>query len=178
MMRESTRNQVKVGANWDMAWTLCGGDEFLRWLNIDPNRTRPTNMFVHLVQYKTRAREEMKLRRKINMARKDDSCPSDVVDDLKGKLSDLQSSRTASEGLPHQIDKNYHWSGYDECVVTYKKRQTQKVVNELQLVVKVRTLYLGFGNPKDNNGYCEGGRSPEFLDPLSPLYKLLHNLDM
>ena len=43
-MRESTRNQTKVGANGDMTWTLCGRDEYLRWLNVDPNTTRPTNM--------------------------------------------------------------------------------------------------------------------------------------
>ena len=113
------------------------------------------------------------------MARKKDSCPSDVVDDLEGELSDLRSSRTAAKDEPPQLTgKDYHWSGYDECVVTYKRRQTRKVVNELQLVVKVRTFYLGFGDPKHNNGYLGGGRSSEYLDPQSPLYKLLHSFGM
>ncbi len=175
LMRESTISEVKESANGDMTWALRGSHDYLEWLNIDPEKTKPVNMFVHPVQYESGARKEKKLQTKIKKAKKDDDSSS--VEHLERELSDFQSFQ-ASKGTPQPNGKDYHWSGYDECLVTYKKKQTRKVVNEMQLVVRVRTAYLGFGDPKENNGYLGGGPSSELLDPRSPLYKLLNSIGM
>ena len=174
LMRESTRSEVKESANGDITWALWGSHDYLKWLNIDPEKTKPVNMYVHPVQYETGARKEKKLQTKIKKATKD-NCSS--VEHLEKELSDFQSSQ-AAKGTPQPIGKDYHWSGYDECLVTYKKKQTRKVANEIQLVVRVRTAYLGCGDPKENNGYLGGGCSSTLLDPQSPLYKLLNSIGM
>ena len=44
---------------------------------------------------------------------------------------------------------------------------------------KVRTGYLGCGDPKENNGYLGGGcSSSEHLDPESKIYALLKSVGM
>ena len=96
-------------------------------------------------------RKENKLQTKIKKAMKD-NCSS--VEHLEKELSDFLSSQ-AAEGTPQPIGKDYHWSGYDEflsCLVMCKKKQTRKVANEMQLVVRVPTAYLGHGDTKENNG--------------------------
>lgn len=176
LMHESTRCDVKHSANGDMTWMLWS-DDYLKWLNIDPEKTKPVNTFVHPVQYETGARKEMKLQKNIKKAMKDNRSSLLVVEHLEKELSDFQSAQ-AAKGTPQPIGKDYHWSRYDECLVTYKKKQTRKVVNELQLVVKVRTAYLGWGDPKENNGYLGGASSSILLDPQSQLYNLLKRVGM
>ena len=162
-MRESTKSEMKESANGDITWELWGSHDYLKWLNIDPEKTKPVNVLVHPVQYETGVRKENKLQTKIKKAMKD-NCSS--VEHLEKELSDFLSSQ-AAEGTPQLIGKDYHWSGYDEflsCLVMCKKKQTRKVANEnkkkqtrtvaneMQLVVRVRTAYLGHGYPKENNG--------------------------
>ena len=44
--------------------------------------------------------------------------------------------------------------------------------------MKVRTGYLGCGDPKENNGYLGGCDSSEHLDPESKLYALMKSIGM
>lgn len=44
VMRESTNEEVKEKEN---------GDLVLKWLNINPEKTKPVNKFVHPVLYET-----------------------------------------------------------------------------------------------------------------------------
>jgi len=81
-----------------------------------------------------------------------DNCS--FVEHLEKELLDFQFSQAAKR-TSQPIGKDYHWSGYDEflsCLVTYKKKQTRKVANEMQLVVRVCTAYLGHGDTKEHNG--------------------------
>jgi len=52
VMRRSTNDKVKETEKGDVTWTLWG-DDYLKWLNIDPEKTKPVNMFVHPVLYET-----------------------------------------------------------------------------------------------------------------------------
>ena len=52
VMRRSTNDKVKETENGDVTWTLWG-DDYLMWLNIDPEKRKPVNMFVHPVLYET-----------------------------------------------------------------------------------------------------------------------------
>jgi len=60
LMRKSTRSKVKESANGDITWKLWGSYDYLKWLNIDPEKMKPVNMLVHPVQYKTGVRKENK----------------------------------------------------------------------------------------------------------------------
>jgi hypothetical protein len=53
VMRESTNEEVKEKENGDLVWTLVGWHRYLKWLNIDPEKTKPVNKFVHPVLYET-----------------------------------------------------------------------------------------------------------------------------
>ncbi len=53
LMLESTRSEVKESANGDIMWELWRSHDYLEWLNIDPEKTKPVNMLVHPVQYET-----------------------------------------------------------------------------------------------------------------------------
>ena len=53
VMSKSTNNEVKVKENGDVVWTLWGSHKYLKWLNIDPEKTKPVNKFVHPVHYET-----------------------------------------------------------------------------------------------------------------------------
>ena len=97
---------------------------------------------------------------------------------LERELEEYQSAQESKKSA-EPAGQDYHWSCYDECIVTYKKKQTRKVVKELQLTVKIRTSYLGCGDPKDNNGYLGGGcGSSGLLDPESEVYRLMKNIGM
>ena len=47
LMRECTRSEVKELRNGDLTWTLRGCHEYLRLLNVDFERTKPADKFVH-----------------------------------------------------------------------------------------------------------------------------------
>ncbi len=66
---------------------LWGSRDYLKWLNINPEKTKLVNMLVHPVQYETRARKENKLQTKIKKAMKD-NCS--FVEHLKKELLDFQ----------------------------------------------------------------------------------------
>ena len=53
VMSKSTNSEVKVKENGDVVWTLWGSHTYLKWLNIDPEKTKPVNKFVHPVHYET-----------------------------------------------------------------------------------------------------------------------------
>jgi len=63
-------------------------------------------------------------------------------------------------------------------VVTYKKKQTRKAAKELKLTVKIRTSYLGCGDPKENNGYLGACSSSKYMDPSSENYALVKRVGM
>jgi hypothetical protein len=68
-------------------------------------------------------------------------------------------------------DDIYHWAGYDECIVTYKKIQSRrKKYNELQLTIKIRTYYMGFGDTDKNNGYLKWSAETDLIDPDSKIF--------
>lgn len=175
MMRESTRSKVKESGNGDLIWTLWGDHDYLKWLNIDPETTKPVNKFVHPVLYESGARKQTMLENKLKKARKNE-CLYEVRH-LETQLEEYESAQASKAAATQPSDNDYHWSCYDECTVTFRKKQTRKVVNELQLIVKVRTSYLGCGDPKEHNGYLGGGCSSRSLDPESKIYKLMKSIE-
>jgi hypothetical protein len=103
------------------------------------------------------------------------------IESLERELEDYQNALEDKQQQQNEAPSgnDYHWSCYTECVVTFKKKQTRKAAKELQLTVKVRTGYLGCGDPKENNGYLGGGcSSSEHLDPESKIYALLKSIGM
>ena len=175
MMRgaECLERSVKEKENGDVVWHLWG-DQYLTWLNIDPDKTKPVNKYVHPVLYETGARKQTMMENKIKKAEKAGNFY--LAQQLAKELDEYEAAQAAKQ--PTQPSGNdYHWSTYDEVVVTYKKEQTRKVAKELQLTVKVRTAYLGSGDPKENNGYLGGGSSRD-LDPESEIYALLRSVGM
>ena len=181
LMRESTNNEVKEKGNGDLTWTLWGSDEYLKWLNIDPEKTKPVDKFVHPVLYETGARKRTLLGNKLKKARKSgDVYAAQRLECELEEYEAAQAAKAAGATTRHPSGMDYHWSCYNECLVTFRNKQKRKVANELQLTVKIRTSYLGCGDPKDHNGYLGGGCSASegLLDPESRIYKLLQNVGM
>jgi hypothetical protein len=115
------------------------------------------------------------LKNKIKKARESGSL--DELEHLERQLEDHEDAQAGKEST-QPSGKDYHWASYEECVVTFKKNQTKKVANELQLTVKVRTRHLGCGDPKENNGYLGICECKTHLDPESKLFRLLSDLGM
>lgn len=177
VMSESTNNEVKETATGDMVWTMWGSHQYLQWLNIDPEKTKPVNKFIHPVMYETGARKETLISNKLKKAQKNGN--SYEIESLERQLEEYLSAQAAKEATTTQSSgKDYHWSNYTECVVTYKKKQTRKVVNELQLTVKIRTAHLGCGDPRENNGYLGSADSSDVVDPESKMYQILKSIGM
>lgn len=171
-MRESTNSELMEKDNGDMVWTIWD-HMYLKWLNID-ERAKPVDKFVHPVLYETGARKQTILENKLRKAEKKNNI--NEVEQLERKLEEYQSAQSAKK-TTEPSGNDYHWSSYEECIVTYKKKQTRKAVNELQLTVKIRTRYLGCGDPKANNGYLGGGcGSSDLLDPESEVYRLMKSI--
>jgi len=168
LMRESCP-EVEDDGNGDLTWTIWNNDGFLKWLNIDTKSTKPVNKYVHPVMYETGARKGTLLQNKLKKAKKNGNFYE--VQRLETQLEEYESAQ-ASKATASPSGNDYHWSCYDQCNVTYKKKQTRKSVNELQLIVKIRTCYLGCGDPKENNGYLGGGGSVNDLDPKSEYYQM------
>ncbi len=85
--------------------------------------------------------------------------------DLTTQLADAEHVQTAKI-QNSQNSTEYHWAAYDECLVMFKKNQTRKQkFNELQLIVKVRTNYLGSGDRAENNGYLKCSNVSDVVDP-------------
>ena len=173
LMRESTNDEVKENAKGDVIWTIWHSDHYLKWLNIDPDKTKPVNKFVHPVLFETGARKQTMLENKIKKAR--NAGNFFLESKLETELEEYQSAQAAKKGSTEN-GKEYHWSTYDECTVTYKKKQTRKTVKELQLTVKVRTSYLGSGDPKENNGYLRCSDCTDVLDPEGKVFTMLKSI--
>ena len=152
-------------------WTMWGDDNYLKWLGIDPEKTKPVNKFVHPVMFETGERKKTKLTNQLRKAEKNACIPSQIR--LQKEL-DTYEAELAQKQLNPPQGNDYHWAGYEQCIVTFKKKQTRKVAKELQLTVKVRTFHLGWGDPAENNGYMRGSKgSIDNLDPESKGYELL-----
>lgn len=64
VMKRCGNSNAKVNSQGDTVWTMWE-DEYLEWLNIDPDKTKPVNKFVHPVQFGTGARKQTLLKNKI-----------------------------------------------------------------------------------------------------------------
>jgi hypothetical protein len=156
-------------------WTIWGDEDYLKWLGIDPKKTKPVNKYVHPVMFETGERKKTKLTNKLKKAQKM-GCSSQFR--LQKELDEYEADLTRKELHPPE-GNDYYWSSYEQCTVTFKKRQTRKAAKELQLTVKVRTFYLGNGDPDENNGYLRGCKSgSDNLDPESRAYQLLKSVGM
>jgi len=169
VMNESTRNEVKNNANGDLTWTQWGSQN-LNWLGKDWKNMKPVDLYVHPVHYETGARKKIILKTKLRKAQK----AKNLLETTKiiEELSSLEKTKPDHPCEPR--GHHYHWSNYEECNVIYKKKQIRKQTHkELQLIIKIRTYYLGNGVPEENNGYLQGCASSELLDPESKIYCLL-----
>lgn len=174
VMKRCGNSNAKVNSQGDTVWTMWE-DEYLEWLNIDPDKTKPVNKFVHPVQFGTGARKQTLLKNKIKKARESGSLVE--LERLERHLEDHEHAQAGKVAI-QLSGKDYHWSSYEECVVTFKKKQPKKMAKQLQLTVKVRTRYLGFGDPKENNGYLRSCLCKDYLDPESTSFRMLSNLGM
>lgn len=159
LMQETIRDEPKEGKYGDKTWTLWGSDAFLKWLGIDLETTRPADKYVHPVQYETGSVERKRIEKKL---KKDG--PSE---ELEKKLAALN----AKEKDPH-----YRWSSYEECEVTFKKKQSRKEKDgELVLTIRIRTYLVGTGDPKDHDGFMKMSLETRAadMDPSTDLYRLL-----
>jgi hypothetical protein len=177
ILKKANIYEVKENENsGDWTWTICGSDAFLEWLNVDWENTKPVDKFVHPVLFETGARKKTMLTTKLKKARAfgDVSLAMKLECELEAIANANAAANTNAEaGRPTGND--YHWADYEECIVTYKKKQTRKAAhNELQLTVKIRTYHLGTGDPRENNGYLRGSsRAEGVLDPESDGYRLM-----
>ena len=69
LMNKSTHSEVKENGKGDLVWTMWGHD-YLKLLNIDPEKKKPVDVFVHPVMYETGARKQTVLENKIKKAEK------------------------------------------------------------------------------------------------------------
>ena len=173
ILKEANIYEVKENENsGDWTWTICGSDAFLEWLNVDWENTKPVDKFVHPVLFETGARKKTLLQTKLKKARAfgDVSLARSLECELEA-IANANANAAAVRPTGH----DYHWADYEECIVSYKKKETRKAAhNELQLTVKTRTCHLGTGDPRENNGYLRGSmRSEGVLDPESDGYKLI-----
>jgi len=149
---------------------------------------RPADKYIHPIMYETGSRKRTLLQTKIKKAKRshhrEDNNVEEVVARLEKELNNLpennnDSSSTKMNMQPKLLcDDEYHWAGYEECIVTFKTKQSRKQKHkELQLTIKIRTYYLGVGDPKEHNGYLKSCKKlndvESSLDPKSKLYKLM-----
>lgn len=161
LMEESTRNKVKVNANGDRTWALWG-DRFLRWLLGDDHETmRPMDKYVHPINFQTGEVERKRLEKRLAK-----EGPSEGLDREMQKLN-------ASAAKDH----GYRWANYEECLVTFKKKQPRKEkLKEVQLTVKVRTYVLGSGDPRKHGGFMEfSDHNLRDMDPSTRIYQLMQS---
>lgn len=174
VMKKCSNDKAKENSQGDIVWSMWG-DQYLEWLNIDRDKTKPVNKFVHPVLFETGARRQALLKNKITKARESGRLVE--LERLERQLEDHEQAQQGKEST-EPSGKDYHWSTYEECVVTFKKNQRKKIAKELHLTVKVRTRYLGCGDPKDNNGYLGSCECKTHLNPESKLFRLLSVLGM
>mmetsp|Transcript_853 Transcript_853/g.1380 ORF Transcript_853/g.1380 Transcript_853/m.1380 type:complete len:263 (+) Transcript_853:55-843(+) len=172
LLKDANIYDVKENENnGDWTWTICGSDAFLEWLNVDWKNAKPADKFVHPVHFETGARKKTLLETKLKKARA--SGDVSLAMRLERELEDIVSVNAAAAAV-RPTGHDYHWADYEECIVSYKKKQTRKAAhNELQLTVKIRTYHLGTGDPRENNGYLRGSSRSLDLDPESNGYKLI-----
>lgn len=170
VMKGTTRDPPKENSKGDLTWHFWS---YLEWLGIDDS-LKPKGRFVHPILFDTGDRKRTVLRNKIRKAERE--AAQGLATDLARYEAELEEyeEKLARKKQQEQSEKEpYHWAAYDECAVTYKKKQGRKCARELQLTVRVRTYYLGSGDPRENNGYLGGCSDPDLLDPESQLFKLL-----
>ena len=171
VMKDTTRRDPpKENAKGDLTWHFW---DYLKWLGIDDS-LKPKDRFVHPILYDTGDRKRTVLQNKIRKAEKE--AAQGLATDLaryQAELDEYEVKLARKKEREQDEKKPYHWAAYDECAVTYKKKQGRKCARELQLTVRVRTYYLGSGDPRENNGYLGGCSNSDLLDPESHLFKLL-----
>ena len=164
LMQHSTRSNPKVNGRGDLTWEIWANPCFLEWLGIDPETTKPVDKCIHPVQYYTGAVKLQRLEKQFKRLVKEGG-------DTRTVKQEIQKVENAAANAQHR--NHYHWSEFGECIVIYKKDQSKKKVKELKLTVKMRTAYVGTGDPRSNNGYLRSCGIKELLDPNSDTYRLL-----
>jgi len=172
IMNKSTRQNVKENESGDLTWTLWNCDNYFEWLGIDYKNKKPVDLYVHPAHYETGARKTTVLKNKLRKAKA--LSAFDEVIRLEAELAQYEENLKSKKN----DENDYHWAAYDEINVIYRKKQTKKKQKELQLIVKIRTSYLGQGDPKENNGYLRSCGVYDLLDPDSKSYRILKSMSM
>jgi len=92
-------------------WTMWGDDDYLKWLGIDPEKTKPVNKFVHPVMFETGERKKTKLMNQLRKAEKNACIPSQIR--LQKEL-DIYEAELAKKQLNPPQGNDYHWAGYEQ----------------------------------------------------------------
>lgn len=141
------------------------GNDVIQWFGLNPETTKPADKYIHPVQYDTGARESSKIKK---MKAKGLVPPDDLV---------RRANQKQSASLHETHDLNYHWSTFEECQVIFKSKQPHRQKNQLQVIVKVRTYYLGNGDPSRHGGFMNYSTNGlEDMDPSSPAFKALERI--
>ena len=148
-----------------MTWEMWPHPSFLDWVGIDSKNAKLVDKCIHPVQYET---DIVKVQRLEKLLKKVAKTGGDTTA-IQEEMSKVE--RTGANAIERNL---YHWSGFHECVVIYRKNQPKKIKSkELVLTVKMRTGYIGIGDPNMNNGYLGSSGIVEYLDPSSPEHRFL-----
>lgn len=159
LMHAKRNNEPKENLKGDLTWSMWA-HEFLQWVGIDPETAKPVEKYVHPVKFDTGHVERKRL---MNLLKK--KGPSEHLQMRLDKLDNKEND-----------DDTYHWAAYEQCLITFKKKQTRKQKHkELQLTVKIRTFDIGVGDPKKHNGYMlmSSNLNLRDMDPTSDMYRMI-----